>query len=109
MRATITNWNEARGYGFAKPQEGEAIFVHASKLPGIVGRIGLEIECDVVPNERKAAQARNVTVLNALPSDAKTPFVPAGRTPVMALIPDYETEDDRYPRKRSKRDRRYRS
>jgi CspA family cold shock protein len=52
-RGKVVHWNQAKGFGFVKPEEGGPdVFLHITDLPDDVDRdvpIGTEIEFEVGP------------------------------------------------------------
>jgi len=62
MQGTVKWFNEAKGYGFITPDEGNDVFVHFSAIQGEGFKTlaeGQRVEFEVVQGE-KGAQAANV-------------------------------------------------
>ncbi|MDP8262597.1 MAG: cold-shock protein [Candidatus Ancaeobacter aquaticus] len=63
MNKGVVKWfNDKKGFGFIKPEEGEDIFVHHTAITGSGFKTlseGQEVEFEIVDGE-KGKQARNV-------------------------------------------------
>ena len=66
MTGVIKWFNDAKGYGFIQPEEGEDVFVHFSALPTTGGyrslTEGQKVQFDIV-QERGRSRAANVVIL----------------------------------------------
>ncbi len=80
FEGTITQWNEARGFGFIEPtQGGQAIFVHTSALPQGMRQAPLQrgVSFEVERNAKGQKRAAHVQVLRAI---RHRPLVRQGRS-----------------------------